>query len=187
MASDWAWLKVAIMYRSSSPGLAGKSDKKHPAWALKMIVVLPVPPAPIKRHACCARFRKGVLFSSSCKATSIASPNHLQADNCSGASLNPPADFSNAATFRAIAADGLLKVRHSASGIATSLFAASSPARSAQSLVAARSADKRLRPMLSFVMAARWASSSGCVIMGAFSFNLSCSARGFTAVPLARL
>ena len=112
MASDWAWLNVAIMYRSSSPGLAGKKRQKTSSMSSKMIVVLPVPPAPIKRHACCARFRKGVLFSSSCKATSIASPNHLQADNCSGASLNPPADFSNAATFRAIAADGLLKVRH---------------------------------------------------------------------------
>ena len=118
------------MYRSSSPGLAGKKRQKTSSMSSKMIVVLPVPPAPIKRHACCARFRKGVLFSSSCKATSIASPNHLQADNCSGASLNPPADFSNAATFRAIAADGLLKVRHSASGIATSLFAASSTCKS---------------------------------------------------------
>ena len=75
MASDWAWLKVAIMYRSSSPGLAGKKRQKTSSMSSKMIVVLPVPPAPIKRHACCARFRKGVLFSSSCKATSIASPN----------------------------------------------------------------------------------------------------------------
>ena len=42
-----------------------------------MIVVLPVPPAPIKRHACCARFRKGILLSSSCQETSIASPSMM--------------------------------------------------------------------------------------------------------------
>ena len=29
MASDWEWLKVEIMYRSSSPGLAGKKWQKN--------------------------------------------------------------------------------------------------------------------------------------------------------------
>ena len=173
------------MYRSSSPGLAGKKWQKTSSMSSKMIVVLPVPPAPIKRHACCVRFRKGFWFSSSSRATSIASANHLQADNCSGANLNPVEDFSNAATFRAIASDGLLRVRHSASGLLASLSAACSIAWSPPEPVAARPADKQLRPMPSFVMAARWASSSVWVIIGAFSFNLICSSRGFTdAEPL---
>ena len=176
MASDWEWLKVEIMYRSSSPGLAGKKWQKTSSMSSKMIVVFPVPPAPIKRHACCVRFRKGVWFSSSCNATSIASANHLQADNCSGANLNPVEDFSNAATFRAIAADGLLRVRHSASGLLASLSAAGSIASFPPESVAAR---KRLRPIPSLVMAARCASSSVWVIIGVFSFNLICSSRGF--------
>ena len=71
------------MYRSSSPGLAGKKWQKTSSMSSKMIVVFPVPPAPIKRHACCVRFRKGVWFSSSCNATSIASANHLQANHSS--------------------------------------------------------------------------------------------------------
>ena len=167
------------MYRSSSPGLAGKKWQKTSSMSSKMIVVFPVPPAPIKRHACCVRFRKGVLFSSSCNATSIASANHLQADNCSGANLNPEEDFSNAATFRAIAADGLLRVRHSASGPLASLSAAGSTASFPPESVAARPADKRLRPIPSLVMAARCASSSVWVIIGVFSFNLICSSRGF--------
>ena len=87
-----------------------------------MIVVFPVPPAPIKRHACCVRFRKGVWFSSSRNATSIASANHLQANNCSGTNLNPVEDFSNAATFRAIAADGLLRLQHLATTSLTHSF-----------------------------------------------------------------
>ena len=76
------------MYRSSSPGLAGKKWQKTSSMSSKMIVVLPVPPAPIKRHACCVRFRKGFCFSSS-RTTSVASANHLPAHNCSGANLNP--------------------------------------------------------------------------------------------------
>ena len=77
MASDWEWLKVEIMYRSSSPGLAGKKWQKTSSMSSKMIVVFPVPPAPIKRHACCVRFRKGglVLFFLQCNIHCFSKPS----------------------------------------------------------------------------------------------------------------
>ena len=54
-----------------------------------LIVVFPVPPAPMSRHALCFRSFTGTCFISSSTATSRACPNHWQMARCPSANSKP--------------------------------------------------------------------------------------------------